>query len=332
MKKYLPLVVVGWLVLCGLGAVAVPFDLEKIDISSWEQMQSPSPVRADVLDQQQPLMDFFGPIGRCPLVSGVPNYIIAQTFTPTKPVLTRVELMIGKNSTTTYDYIVTIRDALDGADLASTSIPAEQIITENFSWIEFDFTDISVSPGNTYYIVSSTENVTDNWYSWGLSLTDTYLDGTIYYTINDGVNWSEEPDGDMTFKTYGRDNLPPNEPLITGETDGKVGIEYTYNFSTDDLDGDNVYYWIEWGDNSSAVEWTGPYASGMVVTVKHTFTAKGTYTIEAKAKDTVGAESPWGHLEVTMPKSSAFLFNFFLQQIFERYPRIFPILRHLLGY
>lgn len=330
MQKLVPLFIVGIVVLCGLEAGATPFTKGESNVLSWKQMPTPSIMRADVLDQQQPLMDWFGPIGSGPLWDHL-NYIVAQTFTPTMPILTRVELMIGKNITTTYDYTVVIRDALNGTDLTSASVPAAQITTENFSWIEFDFPDIAVSPGNTYYLVSFTQNATDNWYAWGLKVGDVYPNGTIYFTVNDGANWSEEPDGDMTFMTYGRENIPPNEPLIQGETDGKIRVEYPYNFSTDDLDGDDVYYWIEWGDDSPAEEWIGPYASGDVIIVKHTFMKKGTYQIKAKAKDTAGAESAWGYLEVTMPKNSAIVPSFLLQELFERFPRIFPLLRYLLG-
>jgi len=330
MKKLIPLLIVAIVVLCGLEAVAVPFEMETTDVQSWEQMPNPSLFRADVVDQQQPLMDFFGPVGNGPLWGHL-NYIMAQTFTPTKPILTRVELMIGKNSTTIYDYTFVIRDAFDGVDLASVNIPAEQIITENLSWIEFDFPDIFVTPGNVYYIISYTKNVTDNWYAWGLKMSNVYLNGTIYYSINDGANWTEEPTSDMTFMTYGRENVPPNEPLIQGKIKGKVGVEYSYNFSTDDLDGDDVFYWIDWGDGTPVVEWVGPYASGEVVMVKHTYATKSTYNISAKAMDTIGAESPWGYLEVTMPKNNAFIGGFFIQWFFERFPNAFPLLRHLLS-
>ena len=56
-------------------------------------------------------MNWFAPIGVFSLVPDV-NYIVAQSFKPTYTVLTRVELMTGRNSTTTYDYTVTIRDDL----------------------------------------------------------------------------------------------------------------------------------------------------------------------------------------------------------------------------
>jgi hypothetical protein len=332
MQKYVLLLIVGSMVLCGLQASATPFPNIDSNGHKWNTQSTSSVVRADVLDQQQTILDFFGPVGPCYIASGGYNYILAQSFTPSLPVLTRVELMIGKNSTTTYDYTVVIRSELYGADLATASVPAGQILTENFSWIEFDFPDLSVTPGNTYFIISSTINTTDNWYAWGLSLDNTsYLNGTIYFSVNDEFNWSEEPGGDMTFMTYGRENNPPNEPLIQGEIEGKNGVEYTYDFSTSDPDGDDVYYYIDWGDGTPVEEWIGPYTSGVVVHVKHTFEAKGTYQIKAQAKDAAGALSPWGYLEVTMPKNSGVFPPGLLAWVWEHFPNAFPLLRMILG-
>jgi hypothetical protein len=331
MEKYVILLIVGSMVLCGLQASATPFSTIDSTTLKWNQLSTPSVLGADVLDQQQTILDFFGPVGPCYIASGGYNYILAQSFTPTLPILTRVELMLGRNITTIYDYTVVIRSALDGADLATASVPAGQIMTDNMSWIEFDFPDIAVAPGNTYYIISSTVNATDNWYGWGLSLTDTYLNGTIYFSINDEYNWSEEPGGDMTFMTYGRENLPPNEPLIQGEENGKIKVEYTYDFSTSDPDGDDVYYYIDWGDGSPVEDWIGPYASGVVVHVKHTFETKGTYQIKAQAKDDAGALSPWGYLEVTMPKSTGFVPHGLLAWVWDHFPNAFPLLRMIIG-
>ncbi len=98
-------------------------------------------------------------------------------------------------------------------------------------------------------------------------------------------------------------NLAPNIPQITGTTNGKAGVEYDYTFTATDPDGDDVYYWVTWGDSCPAVEWDGPYNSGETVTIAHTYTDQGDYTISAKAKDEYDAESDWGTLEISMPKS-----------------------------
>ncbi len=95
-------------------------------------------------------------------------------------------------------------------------------------------------------------------------------------------------------------NSPPNAPYITGPTSGKAGLSYAYNISSTDPDGDNVSYYVDWGDNTSS-GWLGPYGSGEMVTLSHTWSQKGTYTIRAKTKDIYDEESDWTTLPVTMP-------------------------------
>jgi hypothetical protein len=91
-----------------------------------------------------------------------------------------------------------------------------------------------------------------------------------------------------------------------------------------------VYYFIDWGDNTNS-GWVGPYLSGDQITQSHTWSTKGTYTLEAKAKDIYGNESDWAILSVKMP----YVYNpilQFLEWLFERFPYAFPILRQLLEY
>jgi hypothetical protein len=113
---------------------------------------------------------------------------------------------------------------------------------------------------------------------------------------------------------------PPNTPTINGPTSGNAGTEYPYTISTTDPDGDDVYYCIDWGDESDEV-CIGPYASGEEVIVKHTWTEKNTYDLRVKAKDDSGAESNWATLKVTMPKTRLFL------SIIHRLLELFPILQ-----
>ena len=94
----------------------------------------------------------------------------------------------------------------------------------------------------------------------------------------------------------------PTSPTITGPATGKVGTAYEYNFMAKDFDGDEVYYFIDWGDGTNS-GWVGPYASGVTVSAKHTWTGTWTHTfqIKAKARDIYGADSDWGYLPVYMP-------------------------------
>jgi hypothetical protein len=92
-------------------------------------------------------------------------------------------------------------------------------------------------------------------------------------------------------------------PTIIGPYSGLAGVEYEYKLVTIDPNGNDIYYGIDWGDNSGH-EWIGPYPSGEEVTVKHTWNKHGNYIIKTKAKDIYGHESDWGTLEVSMPKNT----------------------------
>jgi hypothetical protein len=136
-----------------------------------------------------------------------------------------------------------------------------------------------------------------------------------------------------TFTTMA--SSPPNPPTIDGPASGKAGVSYIYNFVAVDPDGDDVYYRIEWGDGSPVTEWIGPYHSGQLVIVSHTFSIRGILIIKCQAKDSYDALSDWGQLEVTMPKGTAYIPSLFLElleRLLERLPYAFPILRQLLEY
>jgi hypothetical protein len=96
-------------------------------------------------------------------------------------------------------------------------------------------------------------------------------------------------------------NLPPDTPTIDGPQFGDVGVEYEYTFNAVDPNGDDVQYFIDWGDTKT--EWTDFNVSGTDVTVSHNWSEKGTYTIKVKAKDVFDAESYWARLTVTMPRN-----------------------------
>jgi hypothetical protein len=135
----------------------------------------------------------------------------------------------------------------------------------------------------------------------------------------------------MTIMT----DRPPNTPTLTGPAEGKPDILYKYSLTTIDPDGDMVYYYIDWGDGQVS-EWIGPFNSGATASKNHQWAEEGTYTIQAKAKDTYGVESGWATLEVTMPvsieKHQATPLQGFLQHLLEMFPNLFPFLRHLAGY
>ena len=114
-------------------------------------------------------------------------------------------------------------------------------------------------------------------------------------------------------------NDSPDTPSIDGPTSGKAGSVYKYTFETTDPDSDDVYYYIDWGDETFE-EWIGPYDSGEQVIVNHGWSEQGAYTIKAKAKDVYDAESEWGTLEIEMPISYNLPFFQFFKKVIEHFP------------
>jgi len=122
-------------------------------------------------------------------------------------------------------------------------------------------------------------------------------------------------------------NNPPNTPTITGPTSGKAGEYHRYTFQTTDPEGHEIYYYVDWGDDTSTPSWVGPYNSGESLSLDHLYTFEGTYIIKAKAKDRYDMESDWSMLEVNMPKNK--IINPF-ERFLENHPYVFPILRKIL--
>ena len=127
------------------------------------------------------------------------------------------------------------------------------------------------------------------------------------------------------------DNDPPEKPdAPTGTTFCKVGTSYSYLASTTDPDGDQIYFMFDWDDGTNS-KWTGPYNTEQTISMSHIWDVKGTYQIKVKAKDEHGEESEWSDpLSVTMPKNKE-LDTSLLLRFLEQHPRMFPILRQLLG-
>jgi hypothetical protein len=113
-------------------------------------------------------------------------------------------------------------------------------------------------------------------------------------------------------------DVPPTAPNITGPSNGKPGTSYIYSFNSTDPERDDVYYFIDWGDNTQE-DWFGPFPSGVEVTKSHIFENPGAYTIYVKAKDINGNEGNWSCLWVTMPRYKV-VSNTFLIRLVERFP------------
>lgn len=126
-------------------------------------------------------------------------------------------------------------------------------------------------------------------------------------------------------------NDAPDTPTISGPGTGTPGKNYLFKLLTTDINDDDVYYFIDWGDGTTT-EWIGPFTSGIQATTTHSWSEQGTYIVKVKAKDVIGDESDWGTMDVAMPYHYRFSLQTFLEHLFELFPRMFPVLRTVLGY
>ena len=151
------------------------------------------------------------------------------------------------------------------------------------------------------------------------------MDGGDYKTIEE---W--QPFGDPTL-AIGEESLAPAKPdAPEGSTSGGANVEYTYTASTTDPDGDKLYYLFDWGDGKFS-GWVGPKNSGQTVSASHIWAEKGDYQIRVRARDDHGVQSEWSDpLPISMPKNKQLIeLPFF--DFLEKFPRLFPILRTILG-
>ena len=231
-----------------------------------------------------------------------------------------VEITIQNNEGTQYDgYIRACITEITSRYYTPGGVPF------HFGFLDYAFNNaLSINPGEVY-----TESVIWNGNEHADANGDDFGDITpdnIQVTM--GVFNDDNGYVDETVMARIPGNNPPDAPTITGPTRGKSGVEYDYEFTATDLNGDEIYYYIEWGDDN-VEDWFGPFESGEEVIVGHTWFEKETYTIRAKAKDTFDAESAWGTFEVSMPRDKL-LTNTLFMWLLERFPNAFPILRNIL--
>lgn len=202
--------------------------------------------------------------------------------------------------------------------------------------VEYTFSSSTTDPqqDQVYYMFSWGDGSTSEWLG-------PYESGV---TVQASHSWSQL--GNYEVKVKAKDtceaesswsqplavsivnNTPPNPPAITGPAKVKTNVKNDYILNAIDLDEDDVSYYVDWGDGTNS-GWTVLSASGVDVTLSHTWTKKGTYTVKAKAKDIYNAESDWTILEVKVPRVISI--NDLFLQFLQNHPHMFPILRRLMG-
>ena len=135
-----------------------------------------------------------------------------------------------------------------------------------------------------------------------------------WFTIEDILNHLDSREPNPVILTFSEENKPPYTPDIIGEEKGVKGEDYKYKIFTVDPDGDTLYYYIDWGDNTSS-GWLGPYNSGEEIDVEHSWNKQGNYQIRVKAKDIYGYESSWGILKITIPQNHPYIMEKYIDRL-----------------
>lgn len=182
-----------------------------------------------------------------------------------------------------------IRDSIENGDILITTA----------SWIIIPFLDTNVGQsqyqGFWYYEIGAiSHNIL-------LEATALNLGANIIYSISDEdglrsaldissqtnlVPLSVVPIGGPILSN------PPEKPTLLGPDTGGLGQGYTFNASTTDIDGDDVFYLFNWGDGTNS-GWIGPYTSGSEVSASHEWTEVGYYDVKVRAKDVYSTLSEW---------------------------------------
>jgi hypothetical protein len=196
-----------------------------------------------------------------------------------------------------------------------------------FAITKFDGSNIKIFENSqSHWITTFTDNISDIYYEYiGLNIipsgssggSDHYsfwqygYDAIFYheYNFNDYYHSPEDTIEHMNL-SYATNcsrlmvatlaelaqavipSQPPNKPIITGPKTGIEGEELEFTFVTTDPEGEEVYYYIEWGDDNNS-GWIGPYNSGEEVKVTHIWDVEGYYSIKALAKDGYDVKSNW---------------------------------------
>ena len=227
---------------------------------------------------------------------------LAQSFEPSKPILTRISVLWTKASGDPefVNYYLEIRSNIHSSSYLRQIQLDKYDFVDGIKWYTWNFADLFVVPGDSYWIVAYGDipAITSTQIKWCYgSPGDPYEDG--YSMVNTFMGWQAyDLWGDFCFKTYGEDfpNNPPDVPSTpNGPSSGVTGVSYSYSTFSNDDEGDDIKYGWDW-DDSSPIEWSGYYNSGNTCTRSHIWTSAGTYDVKVKAKDDQGGESGWSSI------------------------------------
>lgn len=240
----------------------------------------------------------------------------------------------------------------------NTTMNATFLLLQWNHWSEM-YRNIILEPGDKIesFVIPIDEKIDDEidmYYGIFAEMTKIGPSGTVgvAFAYPTGVSPPQEPPpliplfpypvenpGEATFVMYGYNsapsivgmgiydlNYPPFKPEIFGPNSGRPKIPYLFRFNTIDPDGDEVSFFIKWGDGN-ITDWTqldhGQYEE------THEWDSRGNYIIAVEARDSLGLESEDANFEFPIYRYRANL-GYSLLNLLNRFPVLFAIFKMII--
>ena len=250
------------------------------------------------------------------------NKSASQSFIPRNSELARIDLFLHRGDESKGNITVSIRKERNSEDIAMVSKHYTDIPEDyQMGWVSFYFPSVNLATGEKYFIICQTNNNNGVFY-WSTSKANPYFFGDSYIIFND-YKWEKQLFYDYAFRTYGlkpNGNNAPSTPTLNGAKSGIIDKKYEYSFVSEDDDGDNIFYYIDWDEKDNNLDyylhsWIGPSSPGEMQKYPYSWKENGWHKIRIKAVDEYGFESEYRSLNVIMPIFKKFDFSFILKNI-----------------
>jgi len=219
--------------------------------------------------------------------------------------------------------------------ISQFSFNEEEIMSLWETVTEGDFFNLDQEYGRNSVIGGSYANLTITGNGMTHSVQTVNIDVDAFDAIIKMLNSLSPNDNDLIYNAlYNNAPIKPGTP--NGSQNGDVNTPYSYTTDCFDADGDPLYVFFDWGDETDG-DWQGSFNSGDEISVEKSWTKQGSYNIKVKVIDdpnndgdvSDGKESAWSEsLQVSMPKNKIKEVFPFLQY-FEKFLSRFPLLKNM---
>jgi hypothetical protein len=127
----------------------------------------------------------------------------AQSFVATFDKASNISLdvSLNRNDVPNAPLVLALRSELNGPDLTSAQVDGTGMPVDTENWVDFDFPDIALIPGGSYYVVLYSNATNQAGYQPHVTY-DAYSNGTAW-GIGPGGIWEESPALDIRMMIFG---------------------------------------------------------------------------------------------------------------------------------